>query len=97
MFRYDAGMRRMHAIVSGRVQMVMFRDFAQRKARGLGIVGTVQNLRNGTVEVIAEGTQETLASYAAKLSRGSLLSRVDDVSVTYDDATGAFTDFTIIY
>ena len=97
MFRYDAGMRRMHAIVSGRVQMVMFRDFAQRKARGLGIVGTVENLRDGAVEVIAEGSEDALAAYAAKLRRGSILSRVDDVHLEHGDATGAFTDFTIIY
>jgi acylphosphatase len=90
-------MRRMHAIVSGRVQMVMFRDFAQRTARGLGILGTVENLRDGTVDVIAEGDQDALTAYAAKLSRGSILSRVDDVRIEYTDPSGTFTDFTIIY
>jgi acylphosphatase len=96
-FRYDARMRRMHAIVTGRVQMVMFRDFSQRKARGLGIVGTVQNLSDGTVEVFALGTDDALAAYLRKLRSGSLLSRVDDVRVAYTETGNTFTDFTIIY
>ena len=40
---------RLEVIVSGRVQMVMFRDFVQRKASSLKLVGEVQNLPDGTV------------------------------------------------
>lgn len=86
-----------HAIVSGRVQMVMFRDFAQRKARLLGIVGTVENLENGTVEVIAQGTPDALKEYTQFLNEGSVLSRVDDVAVSWRDPSGMFDDFCIKY
>jgi acylphosphatase len=90
-------MRRLHAIVSGRVQMVMFRDFSQRKARTLGIVGTVENRADGSVEIFAEGERDALETYAAKLKRGPFLARVDAVRIEWQEPTNEFTDFTIIY
>lgn len=84
-----------HAIVSGRVQMVMYRDFAQRKARKLDLVGTVENLKNGTVEVVAQGTPESLKRYIEYLNEGSVLARVDDVAVVWRDPTDSFDDFCI--
>ena len=85
------------ATISGRVQMVMYRDFAQRKARGLKLVGTVQNLKNGTVEVVAEGSEEKLNAYIEKLKGGPLLARVDDVQVQWREPLGTFTDFVILF
>lgn len=90
-------MERIEAIVSGRVQMVMFRDFAERKARGLKIVGEVMNLTDGTVRVVAEGEREKLERYIKKLWHGPLLARVEDVSVSWLPATGAYKKFSITY
>ena len=84
-------------IIEGRVQMVMFRDFAQRKARGLELVGWVKNLDNGTVEVVAQGTPDQLKDYIAQLHEGSILSRVDSVSVEWRAPSGHFDDFIIAY
>jgi acylphosphatase len=84
-------------IVSGRVQMVMYRDFAQRKARSLGIVGTVKNLSNGTVEVVAQGTPDQLKQYIEKLHEGSILSKVEDVAVDWHSSRTTYDDFTIRY
>jgi acylphosphatase len=84
-------------IVEGRVQMVMYRDFAQRKARGLDIVGWVRNLENGTVEVVAQSTPDNLKLFIEKLHEGSILSRVDSVSVEWRAPSGHFDDFTIKY
>ena len=82
---------RVKAIVSGRVQLVMYRDFATRKARNLGLVGEVQNCKDGTVRVIAEGPREKLEIFLVKLKKGSLLSRVDDVvSATWGTPTGEY-------
>lgn len=90
-------MERLEAIVSGKVQFVMYRDFATRKARSLGLVGEVQNLPNGTVRVVAEGARERLEQYVQKLWKGSLLSRVEDVQANYLPATGTFKYFDINY
>jgi acylphosphatase len=42
-------------IVSGKVQGVYFRQSTKAKAEELGITGTVQNLSNGSVQVVASG------------------------------------------
>ena len=72
---------RLLARVSGRVQMVMFRDFVCRSGRSLGLVGSAQNCSDGTVEVIAEGEKSKLEELVKKLHRGSFLSRVKGVEV----------------
>ncbi len=88
---------RLETIVSGRVQMVMYRDFAQRKARGLKLTGEVQNLKDGTVRVVAEGTRENLERYLAKLHGGPLLAHVEHVAPVWSAATGSYTSFEITY
>lgn len=84
-------------IVSGRVQMVLFRDFAQRKARGLGIVGEVENLPDGTVRVRAEGEKESLERFITHLKRGPLLAKVADVKAEWSEPSGMYTKFLIRY
>jgi acylphosphatase len=84
-------------VVLGRVQMVMYRDFAQRHAREIGVVGWVGNLEDGTVEVVAQGTPAELKALVEKLHEGSILSRVDSVSVEWRAPTGRFDDFIIRY
>jgi acylphosphatase len=88
---------RLFAIVSGRVQMVMYRDFTQRKASGLKLAGTVRNLSDGTVEVIAEGSREKLERLLEKLHHGPILAHVDAVNASWLPATGEFKKFTIRY
>jgi len=90
-------MEEIYAIVSGRVQLVMYRDFAQRKAARLGIKGTVRNLPNGTVEVIAQGSREALEKYIKRLHQGSILSRVDAVEVVWRQPSANFTSFDIVF
>ncbi len=84
-------------MISGRVQMVMYRDFAQRKARKLGLVGTVQNQKDGSVNVIAEGEESVLNEYLKYLNRGSILSKVKNIRISWSEPTGRFSDFTILY
>ena len=89
-------MNEIYCIITGLVQMVMFRNFAQRKARSLGLTGTVRNLPDGTVEVVAQGDGEKLEALIKRLRAGSLLSRVDDVRVTWREPKAAFGGFHII-
>lgn len=83
--------------VIGRVQLVMFRDFAQRKARKLGVVGTVENLSDGTVRVIAQGSEEKLLKFISYLEKGAILAKVETVSVEWSVPQKSFEDFKIIY
>ena len=54
--------QRLHAGVTGRVQGVVFRYYVVTEAAGLGLNGWVRNRRDGSVEVMAEGTKEKLTA-----------------------------------
>lgn len=56
--------------ISGRVQGVGFRYFAQRTADALGLTGYASNLDDGRVEVYAVGALESLSEFAARLRLG---------------------------
>ncbi len=77
--------------------MVMYRDFAQRNARTRDITGTVKNLPNKTVEVVAQGEETKLLSYVERLKKGSFLSRVEEVKVEWREPSEEFQGFSIVY
>jgi acylphosphatase len=67
--------------VSGRVQGVGFRYFAQDAARREGLHGYVTNNDDGSVEAVAEGEVESLDRFEMALRRGPSRSRVEKVIV----------------
>jgi len=75
----------------------MYRDFACRKARALGITGTVENLKNGGVYVVAEGEEASLKQYLEALRRGPLLARVTGITEKWLPFKNEFTNFSIIF
>ena len=77
--------------------MVMFRDFTRRNARRLGLVGTVQNISDGSVHIIVEGEEPDLQILLAKVHQGSSFARVDQVEETWSESTEEFTTFNIRY
>lgn len=83
--------------------MVMYRDFVKRGARASGLVGYVKNLPDGTVEMLAQGPKDKLETLLARVRKGSLLSRVDNVDVqwrlpanTAGEPTGQYSNFSIV-
>ena len=84
-----------HIVVSGVVQGVGFRSYTQMKAERLGITGTVRNLANGDVEIVAEGGDETLHRFLDAVRRGPPGSRVDDVAVE-ERVPAGFASFGIV-
>jgi acylphosphatase len=77
---------RAHIFVSGRVQGVGFRYFTAGHARRLGVTGFVQNLRDGRVEVVAQGERAEVEALVAALRRGPPGSAVRTVLVNWMDA-----------
>jgi len=65
--------------VSGRVQGVGFRFFAERTAASLGVGGYVRNLFDGRVEVYVIGNADQMAALKNALRRGPRLAGVDRV------------------
>ncbi len=82
--------------IYGRVQMVMFRDFATRMAKKHDVLGWVKNISDGSVRAVGEGTREALEAWIADVAHGSFLSRVDRVDTTWSTATGEFSVFTLV-
>ena len=66
-------------LVSGRVQGVGFRWFVRQHAAELGLVGTVRNLADGRVEVVAGGATDSLTRLARLLASGPPGAAVQDV------------------
>jgi len=87
--------KRLEAVVNGRVQGVNFRYYTEREARRLQITGWVANESDGSVRVVAEGTESQLAQLLQFLHRGSPAAHVDSVSETWGAATGEFNGFRV--
>jgi acylphosphatase len=87
--------RRVHAIVTGRVQGVSYRASTADEASGLGLVGWVRNLPDGSVELEAEGAPDAVAALLAWCAKGPPAARVGNVAVTERAATGTETAFAI--
>lgn len=92
-----ADLKRLHAVVSGRVQGVFFRAFARDSARQLNLTGFARNLSNGNVEVIAEGPEKDLKELIAKLNEGPPASHIENVEIAWLEATNEFKSFDIRY
>ncbi len=90
-------MKRLDAIVRGRVQGVYFRQGTVAQARALGLTGWVANRPNGSVQVIAEGEEERLRRLLEWLHVGPPMAYVDGVDVYWDEAGGEFSGFTVRY
>jgi len=84
--------------VSGYVQGVGYRFFAQRAAGKLGVRGFVKNLRDGRVEVYAIGSAQQLRDLRAELKRGPSGGTVDSVAEDVAESLNEFADgFSIEY
>jgi acylphosphatase len=69
----------LHLIVKGEVQGVGFRWFVVEEAQRLGLAGWVRNNSDGTVEVCARGSDESLSSLESHVRKGPRGSRVSTV------------------
>jgi acylphosphatase len=74
-------LKRVRAIIRGDVQGVGFRAATAEEARRLNVAGWVRNLRDGAVEVEAEGSEKAVAELLTWLRRGPSLARVTGVEV----------------
>lgn len=88
-------MEEFRAIVSGRVQAVMYRAFVEKHARHLAVTGSVRNLTNGDVEIVAQGDKDNLEKLLAYVRKGSFLAKVADVHVEWREPARACERFEI--
>ena len=88
-------MRRLDAVVVGRVQGVGFRYFVLREAVALGLDGWVANTGDGSVRCVAEGPEADLEALLERLRTGPPAAIVDRVSEAFMPATGTLGPFSI--
>ncbi|MBW2966619.1 acylphosphatase [Candidatus Woesearchaeota archaeon] len=89
--------KRIHIIISGRVQGVFFRAGTKRQAKILNITGWVKNNPDRTVEIIAEGEETNLKQLISWCSKGPLIARVDDIKIEWQKYKKEFEYFSIRY
>jgi acylphosphatase len=82
-------------LISGEVQGVGFRFFAQRSAARHQVRGYVRNLDDGRVEALAEGPQKAVEEFKHDLAAGPSYSRVEHLEETVLEPTGLYPTFRI--
>lgn len=86
-------MERLELLIEGKVQGVFYRASTMEQAQSLNLVGMVQNLPQGMVEVIAEGTRGALEELEKWCHHGPPAAKVTNVSSRWRESTGEFKTF----
>src|SRR5687768_9228671 len=86
---------RMHILYSGRVQGVGFRYTTKNVAMGFEVTGSIRNLPDGRVEMLAEGQREELEAFREAIRESGLGSFISNEQITWDEAKGEFRGFEI--
>lgn len=87
--------RRLTVLYSGHVQGVGFRYTTKTVATGFEVAGTIRNLPDGRVELVAEGSQPELEAFRAAILDAGLAGFIRDEQVTWADAKNEFRGFEI--
>ena len=86
----------MQIFYSGLVQGVGFRYTAKTVAAGFEVVGTVRNLPDGRVELIAEGGRGELEAFRDAIRGAGLAGFVRGECVDWGEAKNEFYSFDIV-
>ena len=81
--------------VRGKVQGVFFRQSACRAAQEMGVTGSVKNCADGSVELMATGTEEQLQQLTDWCRKGPPRARVEGIEIA-DMEWQPYADFIII-
>ena len=85
-----------HITVRGRVTGVFFRAATQREAKRLGVTGWVRNRNDASVEILAEGEEDSIKEIVSWAHHGPSAARVENVDVRYRSYSGEYSDFRIV-
>ena len=88
-------MQRVRVEIRGDVQGVGFRMHVMRRARALGLNGWVRNREDGSVEVEAEGSRESLERLIEGLEVGPIGARVAGVEPRWSEGPARHQGFEI--
>ena len=89
-------MKRFVATARGRVQRVGYREHVYNETFERDISGYVKNLKNGEVEIVAEGSEKDLRDFINEINIIRRPIAVKSFTVRWEEATGEHADFEII-
>ena len=77
----EANFETVFVIIKGAVQGVGYRHAAVRHAHSLGVTGWIQNLQNGTVEAMVQGTPDQVDRMLEWLRLGPPRAKVTECNI----------------
>ena len=86
----------MRILYSGRVQGVGFRYTTKTVATGFEVTGSVKNLPDGRVELVAEGAKDELEAFRQGIRDSGLDHFIDNESVSWGEPLQNFRGFDIV-
>ncbi len=89
--------KHIRARIFGIVQGVGYRWFAEREAISRNISGYVRNLKDGSVEVEAQGKEEDIAEFIDILRKGPIAGLVTDMQLEWVPPDETLETFEIRY
>ena len=89
-------MKRFAATAGGRVQRVGYREHVYNEAFERDISGYVKNLKNGEVEIVAEGSENDLQDFIKEINIVRRPIAVKSFNIRWEEATGDYAAFEII-
>jgi len=88
--------KRVVVLYSGRVQGVGFRATVRQLACGYEVTGTIRNLADGRVELLAEGASEELEAFLQGIDESGLSGFIDKRHIEWKSAQGSLRGFVIL-
>ncbi len=88
-------MERVMVFYSGRVQGVGFRVTARQIACGYEVTGSVRNLADGRVELIAEGARAELEAFLQAIEESELSGFIGEKKIEWEKGKGNLRGFAI--
>lgn len=87
---------RCQVFYAGRVQGVGFRYTVKALAMGFEVTGTVRNLPDGRVELVAEGSRDELEAFKQAIRESELGHFIAQEQVNWSEAGNEFRGFGIV-
>ncbi len=85
-----------YCVMKGKVQRVGYRDFVEQYTHTHNLNGWIKNNPDGSVEAVIQGTPEELKNCIEVLNQGSLLAKVESLSVDWRTPERQYDEFKIL-
>ena len=89
-------MKELKIELSGRVQGISFRAITKKFADKIGLKGYVSNRDDGSVSIVAQGSEEQLKELTDWIKSNPGASKINNIKLQEQDAEKEYSDFQVI-